>query len=184
MPLYKYPHAIENGNGEVLIFDRRTMTPTGERVEGSNVVKPGSGPPMHVHYFQEEGFTVLQGRLAYQVQGQEPKIVETGESAVFPAGIPHRFWNAGDVDLKCRAYVQPPDNIEFFLTEIFAAQKRGKGGRPDLFDSAFLIWRYRTEYGMFVVPALVQKIVFPIVVLVGTLLGRYRKFANAPEPRK
>jgi hypothetical protein len=37
---------------------------------------------------------------------------------------------------------------------------------------------------MFEVPALVQALVFPVVVFVGTLLGKYRKFADAPEPRR
>jgi hypothetical protein len=28
----------------------------------------------------------------------------------------------------------------------------------------------------------VQRIVFPVLVAIGTLLGRYRKYADAPEP--
>jgi quercetin dioxygenase-like cupin family protein len=182
--MYKYPHTIENGHGETLSFYRRVSTPQGERVEGNNVVKPGSGPPMHVHFFQEEGFTVVQGRIGYQLMGEAPRYAEAGESLVFPAGVPHKFWNAGDVDLKCNAYVCPPDNVEYFLTQMFDAQKRGSNGRPDMFDAAWLARRYRTEYRMFEVPALVQALVFPVVVLAGTLLGKYRKFADAPEPRR
>jgi quercetin dioxygenase-like cupin family protein len=182
--MYKYPHTIENGHGEQLSFYRRVASPARERVEGDNVVKPGAGPPMHCHHFQEEGFTVKQGRLGYQVQGQEPKFAEVGDSVVFPAGVAHRFWNAGDVDLKCSAYICPPDNLEFFLTNIFDAQKRGKDGRPELFDAAFLAHRYRSEYTMHGIPVLVQKIMFPVIVMIGTLLGKYRKFKDAPEPRR
>ena len=182
--MYKYPHTIENGHGEELSFYRRVASPAGERVEGSNVVKPGAGPPMHCHHFQEEGFTVVQGRLGYQVQGQEQKFAEAGESVVFPAGVAHRFWNAGDVDLKCNAYICPPDNLEYFLTNIFDAQKRGKNGRPEIFDAAFLAHRYRSEYTMHGIPMGVQKIVFPVIVMIGKLLGKYRKFKDAPEPRR
>lgn len=183
-PMYEYPHTIENGHGERLTFRRRVHTPAGERVEGDNLVKPGAGPPMHSHRFQEEGFTVVRGRLGYQLLGASPQYAKAGESAVFPAGAPHRFWNAGDDDLICEAYCCPPDNIEFFLTSIFDAQKRGKGGRPEIFDAAFLAWRYRSEYTLFDIPPLVQKIAFPAIVLVGTLLGKYRKFAQAPAPRR
>jgi quercetin dioxygenase-like cupin family protein len=181
--MYKYPHTIENGHGEQLTFMRRVTTPQGERVEGHNVVKPGAGPPMHVHYFEEEGFTVVQGRLGYQRPGQPPQYAEVGEVAVFPPGVAHKFWSAGDVDLKCSAYIAPPGNIEFFLTEMFDAQKRGKNGRPELFDAAFLIWRYRREYTMLEIPLFVQRTIFPLIVLIGTLLGKYRKFSNAPKPR-
>lgn len=182
--MYEYPHTIENGRGEQLTFRRRVQTPDGERVEGDNVVKPGAGPPFHSHFFQEEGFTVTQGRLGYQLLGGEPHYASAGESVVFPAGIAHRFWNAGNDDLMCDAYVMPPDNIEFFLTSIFDAQKRGRNGRPDLFDAAFLAWKYRSEYRMYELPAFVQKVVFPVVVLVGILLGKYRKYANAPASRR
>jgi quercetin dioxygenase-like cupin family protein len=182
--MYKYPHTIENGHGERLTFKRRVATPTGERVEGDNLVTPGHGPPMHCHNFQEEGFTVVQGRIGYQVLGQEPKFAKAGQSVVFPAGVPHRFWNDGNVDLICDAYISPPDNVEFFLTNIFDAQKRGKNGRPDMFDAAFLAHRYRSEFVMYDIPAFVQRIVFPVVVLVGTVLGKYGKFRDAPEPRR
>ena len=182
--MYDYPHTIENGQGERLTFRRRVRTPAGERVEGDNLVQPGAGPPMHSHSFQEEGFTVVQGRLGYQLLGGSPQYAKAGESAVFPPGVPHRFWNAGDSDLICEAYCCPPDNIEFFLTSMFDAQKRGKRGRPEFFDAAFLAWRYRSEYTLFDIPRLVQKIAFPAIVLVGTLLGKYRKFAQAPEPRR
>ena len=183
MVKYKYPHTIENGHGEQLTFRRRVTTPTGERVEGDNVVTPGAGPPMHVHYFEQEEFIVTQGRLGYQLLGGEPQFAGVGETATFPPGVAHKFWNAGNEDLKCDAYVSPPGNVEFFLTAMFDAQKRGKNGRPDIFDSAYLAWRYRSEYAMLEIPSLVQKLVFPVIVMIGTALGKYRKYADAPAPR-
>ena len=33
-----------------------------------------------------------------------------------------------------------------------------------------------------VIPTVVQRLLFPVLVAVGTLLGRYRKYADAPEP--
>jgi quercetin dioxygenase-like cupin family protein len=182
--MYKYPHTIDNGQGERLTFVRRINTPAGERLEGENVVSPGAGPPMHVHYFQEEGFTVLEGRLGYQIEGQQPRYAEPGESVVFPRGIPHRFWNAGQTELRCEAYISPPDNVEFFLAAIFEAQKRAGGKRPELFDVAWLTRRYRSEFAMLEIPLLIQKLLFPVIVGIGTVLRKYRKFANAPDPRR
>jgi len=181
MPTYSYPHTIDNGAGERLTFLRRVPGFTGDRLEGENVVAPGIGPVMHVHYFQEEAFTVLQGRIGYERAGEPPAFAGPGESVVFKAGEAHRFWNAGEEDLRCWGYVEPADNVEYFLGEVYASQRRN-GGRPGFLDIAFLSWRYRTEYSTLAVPKFVQRFVFPVVVAVGQLLGVYGRYANAPEP--
>src|SRR5688572_10641513 len=182
MSRYTYPHVIENGGGERLTFVRRVAGTRGDRVEGHNVVAPGAGPPMHVHYYQEEALTVERGRLGYERPGEPPRFAGPGETAVFKPGDAHRFWNAGQDELHCTAYIEPADNLEYFLTELFASTKRNGGHRPDPFDAAFLVTRYRSEFGMLAIPAAVQRLVFPLVVALGTLLGRYRKYADAPAP--
>jgi hypothetical protein len=35
---------------------------------------------------------------------------------------------------------------------------------------------------MLTIPAAVQRFVFPVLVAVGRLLGRYARYADAPEP--
>ena len=69
----------------------------------------------------------------------------------------------------------------FALSTLFASAKEN-GGRPGLFDGAFLMTRYRSEFEMLEIPAFVRRVVMPIVYMVGTALGKYRKFAGAPEP--
>jgi len=180
--MFKYPYTIDNGHGERLTFLRRISTPEGETLEVENSVAPGQGPPMHVHYLQEEALTVMHGRIGFQSRGQPPQFAEAGETVVFRAGEAHRFWNAGMEELRCSGYVRPPDNIEYFLRALFDAQKRSGSQRPDPFDAAFLAWRYRSEFGMEELPGFVRKVVFPVQVFIGHLLGKYRKFADAPEP--
>ena len=53
---------------------------------------------------------------------------------------------------------------------------------PDPFDAAFLATRYRDEFTMVEIPAPVRRFVFPLLVAVGTALGKYRKYADAPAP--
>ena len=181
-PRYTYPHTIENGAGERLTFLRRIPGPTGDRLEGDIVSAPGSGPPMHVHYHQTEAWTVDEGRIAYQYPREVPRYAGPGETVTFPPGAPHRWWNPDDVPLRCHGYVEPADSIEYFLSAIFDAQQRGGGARPVLWDVAFLTRRYRSEFAMLEIPALVQRLVFPVVVAVGRLLGRYARYADAPAP--
>lgn len=182
--MFTYPHTIENGQGERLTFLRRVSTPQGETLEVENCVQPGGGPPMHVHYQQEESITVVQGRLGWQRPGEEPHYAGPGETVSFGPGEPHRFWNAGEEELRCTGYIRPPDSVEYFLRGIYDSQKRSGGKRPDPFDAAYLAWRYRDEFGMEEIPRFVRRFIFPVQVMIGTLLGKYRKFADAPPPMR
>jgi len=60
--------------------------------------------------------------------------------------------------------------------------KRSGRKRPGFFDAAFLLTRYRSERRMFDIPAVVQWVVFSVLLAAGTLLGKYDKFKDAPEP--
>jgi Cupin domain len=136
---------------------------------------------MHVHTYQEEALTIQQGRLGYQRSGELPQYAEPGETVVFEPGEAHRFWNAGEEKLLCTGYIQPADNVEYFLTAIYELQRESGGSRSKPFEMAFLMRRYRSEFYMAEIPAVVQRFIFPVQVTVGRLLGKYRKYADAPE---
>ena len=178
-----YPRTVENGVGDRLTFlGVRTGEDGRERLEVENRVRPGSGPPMHVHQLQDESLTVREGRLGYQVAGGPERFAETGETLTFRAGVAHRFWNPGGRDLVCSGWVSPPHNFEYFLGELYASARRAGGARPGPFDAAFLFGRYRSEFAMIGLPAPVRRLAFPTLRAVGRLLGRQRRFALAPEP--
>ena len=182
MKTYTYPHTIENGAGERRTFLRRVPGARGDRIEAENVVGPGAGPIMHVHHQQEEALTVVQGRMGYRRPGEPARFAGPGETVVFQVGEAHEFWNAGQETLRCTGYIEPADNVEYFLAAISESQRRSGGSRPSLLDAAFLARRYRDEFGLVEIPAPVQRLVFPVLVAIGTLLGRYDKYADAPEP--
>jgi hypothetical protein len=60
--------------------------------------------------------------------------------------------------------------------------KRVGKKRPDFFDAAFLLTRYRSEIGMLDIPAIVQTVAFPVLLVIGKLVGKYDRFQGAPEP--
>lgn len=176
-----YPYTIDNGQGEQLTFTRMTQGPDGERIEVEGAARPGAGPPMHVHYLQDEAVQVVRGQLGHQILGGEPQIAGPGASVTWPAGTPHKWWNAGNDELVATGWCQPPDNVEYYLGAIFASMKEN-GGRPGLFDAAFLATRYHTEFEMLEIPAMVRRVVLPIVYVVGKVFGKYAKFNGAPAP--
>jgi mannose-6-phosphate isomerase-like protein (cupin superfamily) len=179
----EYPRTIENGAGERLTFRGvRTGVDGHQYLDIENQVAPGSGPPMHIHHLQRETMTVEQGRAGYRIAGGPELFAEAGEIVTFEAGQMHRFWNAGEGVLRCKGWASPPHNLEYFLTELFASMRRNGGGRPNRSDAAYLLGRYRTEFGLGGVPPPVRRLVFPALRQVGTAIGRYHRFANAPAP--
>ena len=181
---YNLPHTIESGHGEKIIFKEIVREPDGDKVVLSGTCLPNAGPNMHVHFKQDEGFKVVKGKMAYQVLGKEPVFCKEGDAVTFTRNIPHRFWNAGEDELEISGWVKPADNLIFFLTTLYNAMQRGKGGQPENFDAAFLLMRYRNEYDMPTLPFFVKKVIIPVTYFMGKVLGKYKKFSNAPEPLK
>jgi mannose-6-phosphate isomerase-like protein (cupin superfamily) len=54
---------------------------------------PGGGPELHRHPYREV-FVVLEGEATFTL-GDEQLVLHAGETAVAPAGVPHRFVNSG-----------------------------------------------------------------------------------------
>lgn len=176
------PHRIQGPTGEVLIFQRIEPEADGDKLICENFVAPMAGPPMHVHFLQDEALTVVSGKMGYQIMGEAPQYAQPGESVVFKRGVAHRFWNAGTDTLNCTGWVKPANSLVFFLDAIYAAQNKTGTDRPELFDAAYLTHRYRSEYEMMDIPPVVKKVVMPIVYGLGVVLGKYRKFRHAPQP--
>lgn len=179
-----YPIVIESGTGEMLTFVRRYVKNDVEYVEAYNEVKPGAGPPMHVHHLQDESLTVVEGLLAAQVKGEEVKYFRPGQTAFFARGVAHKFWNAGEGLLKCKGFVSPVYNVEYFLSEIFRSTRESGNGQPQTFDAAYLLKKYKTEFDMQEVPWIVKKVIFPLTLFTGRLKGLHKRYADAPDPIK
>ncbi len=177
---YNYPHTIENGGGERLTFIRHVKDENEDYLEVENI-QPNAGPPMHVHYKQEESITVVKGKIATQIPGEEPKYYGPGETVTFLAGEPHKFWNAGSEPLIGKGYIKPAHNIEYFLTEIYASTRANGGKRPGNFDTAYLTTKYKSEFEMLEIPSFVKKVIFPLTIFIGKLQGKHHKFKDAPE---
>jgi quercetin dioxygenase-like cupin family protein len=179
---YSLPHTIQNPTGEKLVFQKVESTPDGDRLVGESFCQPGSGPLMHTHFKQDEGLTVLAGKMGYQVKGEAAKYALPGESVVFKRGLPHRFWAEGNEVLHCKAWIQPANTLVFFLSSVYAAQTKTGTAKPEAFDAAYLLTRYAAEYDLVGIPWFVKKFILPATYQVGKLLGKYKHFKNAPAP--
>ncbi len=179
---YNFPHSIENCVGEKITFQK--MDPSTGIVVVDAYCKPGAGPAMHTHLRQDEELTVVSGKMGYQVLDGEIKFAEPGQTVLFKAKTPHKFWAEGQEDLHLTGRIQPADNVVFFLTTLYDAQNKSGKAAPDPFIGAYLLSRYKKEYDMPEIPQFVKKVIFPITVFIGRLSGKYKHLKNAPPPLK
>lgn len=180
----KYPHTIENCVGEKIIFKSLEPQPGGDKVALEAFCKPGCGPTMHTHFKQDEELTVLEGKMGYQVPGQEVRYATAGETVLFKRGTPHKFWAEGTEDLHCKGWIQPVNSVVYFLSALYAAQNKSGKAQPETFDGAYLMTRYASEYELPEIPAFVRKVIIALTYRIGKLLGKYPHFNDAPEPLK
>ncbi len=131
------------------------------------------GPPLHIHYYEHEEGTVVAGTLSAEVDGR-PFQVDAGGRAVLPAGSAHRWWNAGDETLVFEGVARPIVDLDLYFAAAFDVLNSGPAHRPPLFYLAHLAWWHRKTQAVLFAPRWAQAIVVPLVVLLGTILGRYR----------
>ena len=112
---------VENAaTGERVRFVRTAEETGGELlVMEDHWTRPGHVVPRHVHPGIEERWTVIEGKVAYTVDGTET-IAEAGDSVVAPAGSPHSARNAGDGEVLVRIEMRPPLRSEDFVHQLFA----------------------------------------------------------------
>ena len=165
---------VRQDTGEVLRL-RRVRDADGQIIltlDGSLPPK-AQGPPPHIHFHQLEEGTVKAGTLGARV-GNRTITVPTGGRAVLPAGVVHTWWNAGEDLLEFSGRAVPAGDLDRYLQAIFAVVNAGLPGRPPLFYIAHVLWRHRRNQVLTMPPVFVQRIVFPLVIALGHLLGKYR----------
>ncbi len=173
---------LENRHtGEVLVM-RRMRDAQGQLVLTlDGTLPPGtSGPPLHVHFHENEEGIVKAGTLGAQI-GNDKFVIPAGGTIVLPAGRPHRWWNAGDDLLEFSGHVVPVD-LDRYLQAVFAVLN-ASNGRPPIFYLAHVLWRHRDTQLLSIPPPPIQRILLPVVLLIGRILGKYKgsSWPGSPE---
>jgi mannose-6-phosphate isomerase-like protein (cupin superfamily) len=131
------------------------------------------GPPMHVHFAEDEEGRVTSGSLS-AVTDRRRMTLGPGESASIPRGVVHRWWNEGDEPLEFEGYARPVVDLDCYLQAIFEIMNAGPDGRPPLFYIAHAALRHRHTQAVVIMPRPIQAVLFRVIVAIGTVLGRYR----------
>jgi quercetin dioxygenase-like cupin family protein len=95
----------------------------------------GDGPPLHLHFGQEELFYVLGGKIALQV-GERRFELGPGESLLAPRKIPHT-WSAAVEGSRFLGIFAPAGKMEQFFRNVV--------GHPALQADAEFVSRYEMQ---------------------------------------
>jgi mannose-6-phosphate isomerase-like protein (cupin superfamily) len=157
--------------GERLVWELTSRDTDGEYTLFHTFVEPGGAvAAAHVHPYQTETFTVVEGRLGVE-RGREQLELGPGEVAVIDPGTPHKFWNAGETTLQFRAEVRPALQFESLIETMFglaAAGKTNKKGMPSPLRLAVIANHHFDVVRLPKIPHALQK----LALVPGALLGR------------
>lgn len=82
----------------------------------STLMSPKSGPRLHVHFYQDEIFYVLEGEYLFQV-GEEKYQMKPGDTIFLPRNVPHTWVQLHDTG-KMLVILQPAGKIEEFFLKV------------------------------------------------------------------
>jgi quercetin dioxygenase-like cupin family protein len=177
---------IENPvTGERIVFHQTSRETNGEAVVFETFVEPdGFVAAAHVHPKQEERFEIVAGTLGLRVGGQET-VARPGETLTVPAGTRHRFWNAGDGEVRFRCEVRPALRFEQLLETMFALAadgKTNKKGMPNLLRLAVIARAHFDVVRLPFPPAFVQRLGLALGAPLGRLVGYSPTYVRTAEP--
>jgi mannose-6-phosphate isomerase-like protein (cupin superfamily) len=157
--------------GERLVWEVTAEETDGAYTRFDTFVEPGGAvAAAHVHPYQAEIFTVVQGRLGVK-RGRETLELGPGEIALIDPGVPHKFWNAGEETLQFTAEVRPALQFESLIETMFGLAADGKTNRkgmPSPLRLAVIANHHFDVVRLPLVPQVLQK----LALVPGSLLGR------------
>jgi mannose-6-phosphate isomerase-like protein (cupin superfamily) len=118
--------------GERITFLATSSDTDGEAVVIETVVQQdGFVAAAHVHPHQSERFAVVDGTLGIKVGGKKLTL-RAGDVHVVEPGMPHRFWNAGEENVRFVCEVRPALQFESLLETMFALAAESKTNRKGM----------------------------------------------------
>ena len=177
---------IENPvTGERITFLATSTDTDGDAVVIETVVQPdGFVAAAHVHPSQSERFAVAAGQLGLKV-GRKKMTLGPGEVAMVEAGTAHRFWNAGEEQVRFVCEVRPALQFESLLETMFALAADGKTNRKGMPNPLRLAVIARAHFDVVRLPfppAVVQRAGLALGAPVGKVLGHRSTYARTVDP--
>jgi mannose-6-phosphate isomerase-like protein (cupin superfamily) len=159
---------------ERIVFHKTSASTNGECVEIEVFVAPGGVvAAAHVHPYQTERFEILGGTIGMRV-GRKTITARYGDVLTVEPGTPHKFWNAGEDELRFVCVVNPALQFEQLLETMFALANDGKTngkGMPNPLRLAVIAKATFETVRLPLVPAWIQRTALAAGAPLGRLIG-------------
>jgi mannose-6-phosphate isomerase-like protein (cupin superfamily) len=171
--------------GERAIIRLGTRETTGERlIVDLELRGTGFGSAPHFHPSIHERLTVMSGHVGISVDGVTT-IAKLGKTIDIPAGVRHRFWNAGIYEAKLTIDMRPANRFvaykfEAFMRNMIGLAQDGKTdakGMPNLLQRALMAAEFADAIRFSRPPGSMQAILFPMLAPIARWRG-YRPSYN------
>jgi len=134
--------------GERIVFRKRSRETGGELLEMNLYLAPGGSiATPHVHPHQEERFEISGAPVMFRI-GREVRLLQPGEVAVVPPGVPHVWWNPSQAEASTLVQFRPALDTETFFETFFGLARDGKvnaKGLPNPLQMSVLARAYHRE---------------------------------------
>lgn len=151
---------------QVTVLERRPSALVAEVQYGA----AGSPPPAHLHPAQDEHFTVLDGEVTIDLDGQRHTL-RAGDTIDVPRRTAHQMWNAHPTDpARVRWTTTPALRTEAWWTALDRT-----AGKPSLLSFAPLLREYRDVFQLATPPAWVAQPLFATLSVGRPLVRRRRR---------
>jgi hypothetical protein len=136
-----------------------------------------------MHPALEERFEVLEGRLGWQLNGDEG-VAGPGDSLDIPANAWHDWWQIGDEKTICRVTVTPGDRFLQLIEIIWGLGVDGQTdakGSPKPLQLVAISQEFSDIFVPRKPPAAVQKVLFGVLGPIARARGyrgSYRRYAE------
>lgn len=150
----------EETAGQLLVSDLRVQP--GGKVVGA-----------HLHPTIDERFTVVQGKIGYMLDGRRG-LLEAGQSADLPRGIPHDWWNGGNEEARVIVEIRPAARFEQMAVTLFGLAAEGKTnsqGMPNPLQLAVISQEFADVVQFMSPPPWIQRLLFGVLAPLGRALG-------------
>ena len=111
--------------------------------------------PIHTHRHEDEYTYVLEGEISVQV-ADEVCVARPGDLVFKPRGVPHAFWNAGDMPARALEIISPA-GFERYFAEIAPLLPPNHDGEPDAQALGAVMAKYGLEMDMASIPMLAER---------------------------
>ena len=177
---------IENPiTGERIVFNKTSAETNGEAVEIEVYVRPGGVvAAAHVHPYQTERFEVIAGRIGMKL-GRRSLEAGPNDIVVVEPGTPHKFWNAGDEELRFVTVIKPALQFERLLETMFGLAVDGKTNRkgmPNPLRLAVIAREHFDDVRLPFPPVWMQRAGLALGAPVGRLAGYEPTYVPAGDP--